>query len=75
MPIPTPIEYLKQQIDGLIFDRKHYPWVDDKLTLQQLEIIIKECKQIEKGTLIIAFEEGQKMEGKSGEEYFNEKFS
>jgi hypothetical protein len=45
--LPSPVDYLKRQIESILFDRKHYPWFDNTTALNLLEDAYKTAKLIE----------------------------
>ena len=45
--LPSHVDYLKKQIEGILFDRKHYPFIDDTIVLRLIDEAFKEAKLIE----------------------------
>lgn len=68
------IDHLERQIEDIIFNRIYSPFFTDEIFKKLLKEALDITKKYNEFLIMQAFEDGQKMQGKSSDDYFNEKF-
>jgi hypothetical protein len=68
------LNHLEKQVEDLIFNRTYTPFVPDEIAKNELKEALDITKKYYEFLIMQAFEDGQKMQGKSSEDYLNEKF-
>ena len=74
MPNHPALDHLERQVEDLIFNRTYTPFVTDEISKKLLKEAFDITKKYYEFLITQAFEDGQKMQGKSSEDYLNEKF-
>jgi hypothetical protein len=74
MPNHPALDYLKMTVEDLIFNRTYTLFVHDEIAKNELKEALDITKKYYEFLIMQAFEDGQKMQGKSSEDYLNEKF-
>jgi hypothetical protein len=74
MPNHPALDHLEKQVEDLIFNRTYTPFVPDEIAKNELKEALYITKKYYEFLIMQAFEDGQKMQSKSSEDYLNEKF-
>ena len=74
MPNHPALDHLERTVEDLILHRTYTPFVPDEVAKNELKEALDITKKYYEFLIIQAFEDGQKMQGKSSEDYLNEKF-
>ncbi len=68
------LNHLEKQVEDLIFNRTYTPFVPDEVAKNELKEAFDITKKYYEFLIMQAFDDGQKMQGKSSEDYLNENF-
>jgi hypothetical protein len=68
------LDHLERTVEDLILHRTYTPFVPDEIGKKELKEALDITKKYYEFLITQAFEDGQKMQGKSSEDYLNEKF-
>jgi hypothetical protein len=68
------LDHLERQVEDLIFNRTYTPFVPNEVAKNELKEALDITKKYYEFLITQAFEDGQNMQGKSSEDYLNEKF-
>jgi hypothetical protein len=74
MPNHPALDHLELVVEDLILYRTYTHFITDKIAKNELKEALDITKKYYEFLIMQAFEDGQKMQGKSSEDYLNEKF-